>query len=59
MIRLISNAAPSSSTSIARFPSGERPTQVMFLAVDTGSVSDLLLLERERDQLVCSPNAIS
>lgn len=35
-----------SSTTIAKFPSGERPTQVMFLVVDTGKVSEVLLENR-------------
>lgn len=36
-----------SSTTMARFPSGERPTQVMFLVVDNGKVSEVLLEDRE------------
>lgn len=32
-----------SSISMARFPSGEIPKQLMFFVVDTGKVSDLLL----------------
>lgn len=32
-----------SSTTIAKLPSGETPTQVMFLVVETGNVSDVLL----------------
>ncbi len=38
-----------SSTTIAKFPSGERPTHVMFFVVETGNVSDVLLEDREEE----------
>lgn len=37
-----------SSISMARFPSGETPKQVMFFVVDTGKVSDRLLKKYEK-----------
>lgn len=37
-----------SSTTIATFPSGETPTQVMFFVVEMGSVSDVLLRMEEK-----------
>jgi len=40
-----------SSTSMARFPSGETPKQVMFFVVDTGKVSDRLLKKNNNPQL--------
>lgn len=41
-----------SSTTTARFPSGDRPTQVMFLAVEMGRVSEVLLEDtRQYDPL--------
>lgn len=36
-----------SSTTIARLPSGERPTQVIFFVVENGNVSDVLLQGRD------------
>ncbi len=33
------------SISMARFPSGEIPKQLMFFVVETGKVSDLLLMK--------------
>lgn len=38
-----------SSTTTAMFPSGERPTHVMFFVVETGNVSDVLLEERKEE----------
>ena len=38
-----------SSTTTAMFPSGERPTHVMFFVVETGKVSDVLLEERNEE----------
>lgn len=46
-----------SSTTMARFPSGDRPTQVMFLAVDTGNVSDVLLGNRRTGDTINPPRA--
>lgn len=37
-----------SSTTIAKFPSGDRPTHVMFFVVETGNVSDVLLKDKEK-----------
>lgn len=37
-----------SSTTIATFPSGDTPTQVMFFVVEMGSVSDVLLRMEEK-----------
>lgn len=44
-----------SSTRMARFPSGDRPTQVMFLLVDTGRVSDVLLGNRRTNETTNPP----
>lgn len=41
------NSVPSSTT-IAKFPSAERPTHVMFFVVEMGNVSDVLLYDKER-----------
>lgn len=41
-----------SSTTIAKFPSGERPTHAMFFVVETGNVSDVLLEEVKKKRLI-------
>lgn len=38
-----------SSTRTAKAPSGERPTLVMFLVVETGNVSDVLLEDTDKN----------
>lgn len=40
-----------SSTTTARFPSGDRPTQVMFLVVERGKVSEVLLLDTNQQTI--------
>lgn len=36
----------------AKFPSGERPTHAMFLAVERGNVSDVLLEDRAEKKII-------
>lgn len=48
VVRFSSKPSLPSSTNIARFPLGDKPTQVMFFVVEMGNVSEVLLGVQEK-----------